>query len=253
MRKFSISSKWCFPLGFVIAGAVFWGFSATNFLGILSLVIALLLCCFYWVRALAGKRETMALVLRKCLWAFVAVLVLGSVVTGIFVASGHPQPARESCDYILVLGCTVEGDKPGPILQNRIDKAYAYLTEHPETVAILTGGKGGDEKLSEAQCMFRELTAMGIAPERLWMEENSTSTQENFLFSVELIREKTGTYPQYLGVLSSETHLFRASLYADGVGVQSAGIAAKTANPIYYVNYFLREIPCVWKIIIFGG
>ncbi len=245
-----ISFKWAVPAALALLGGVLFFFNPVSFLGIVCLGAAVLTCGFF---LLGGRESFWARLAAKALRYFVCFLVIVSVITGFFVASGHPAPATEPCDYILVLGCTVEGSKPGPILQNRIDRAYAYLTEHPDAVAILTGGKGSGDNLSEAQCMFNELTAMGIGPERLWLEDRATSTKENFWFSVERIVEETESYPKKLGVLSSETHLFRASMYADRVGVESVGISARTTNPIYYVNYFLREIPCIWNIILFGG
>ncbi len=249
MRKYAFL-KWVIPGFLAVWGAILLGFDPVSFLGILCLCAAAVLSGFFLLYTGEGK---IAKLLRRALWVLVALVLICGFVTGIFVANGDTSIYLEPCDYILVLGCTVEGDKPGPILQNRIDEAYRYLTKHPDTVAILTGGKGSEDQLSEAQCMFNELTSMGIAPERLWLEESATSTKENFLFSVERIREETGEYPQRLGVLSSETHLFRASLYAQSVDVECSTIAAKTTNPIYYANYFLRELPCVWNLIIFGG
>ncbi len=245
-----IAWKWIVPVGLALLGIVLMGYDPVNFLGIMCLGMAALLCAFF---LLAGRQSFWAGMAAKALRYGVYFAVLVCLITGCFVASGHPSPAWQSCDYILVLGCSIDGEKPGSILQNRIDTAYAYLTEHPDTIAVLTGGKGNHGTISEAQCMFNELTAMGIDGSRLWLEERATSTKENFWFSVERIVEETGSYPQQLGVLSSETHLFRASMFADQVGVDSVGIAARTTNPIYYVNYFLREIPCIWNLILFGG
>ncbi len=183
----------------------------------------------------------------------VTVLLILTILTGVFIARGHPKPAAGDCDYIVVLGCQVAGDEPGPILKYRIAKACEYLKAHPKTVAVLSGGKGDGENISEATCMHRELVAMGISKDRLWLEEKSTSTKENFLFSMEVFREKLGKLPSCIGILSSETHLFRSSRYAKRLGVESVGIPVKTEHPLYRIYYFLREIPCIWNQIIFGG
>lgn len=100
---------------------------------------------------------------------------------------------------------------PSVSLWDRICAAYTYLDEHPNVVAVLSGGQGTDEPITEAECMYRELVNLGIDPQRLWMEEDATSTWENLNFSLDLIEEKTGERPQKLGVLSSEYHLYRAS------------------------------------------
>ncbi len=183
----------------------------------------------------------------------VIILLIFAIITGYFIARGHPKSAAGDCDYIMVLGCRVAGDKPGPILKYRIAKAGEYLKSHPQTVAVLSGGKGDGENISEAACMCRELVALGISQDRLWLEEQSTSTRENLLFSVEIFREKLGKLPSCMGILSSETHLFRSGRYARRLGLQSLGIPAKTENILYRVYYFLREIPCIWIQILFGG
>ena len=154
---------------------------------------------------------------------------------------------------MVVLGAGVHGDRPSLSLQNRIDAAYAYLTLHPDVTAILSGGQGEGENLTEAQCMFDHLTAMGIDENRLWMEENATSTWENLNFSLDLIEEKAGSRPEKLGVLSSEYHLFRASLFADACGVEFVGVPAKTTKISLRVNYFMREVAGVWHYLLLGG
>ena len=120
-------------------------------------------------------------------------------------------------------------------------------------ICIASGGQGTDEDISEAQCIFDHLTAMGIDKSRIWLEDKSTSTWENLHFSLNLIEENTGTRPEKIGILSSEYHLFRASLFADACGVESVGIPAPTSRFSLRVNYYLREVAGVWHYLILGG
>ena len=156
-------------------------------------------------------------------------------------------------DYLLVLGAKVRTTGPSLSLTNRIDKAYEYLIAHPDTVAILSGGKGADEPVTEAACMYDRLVTKGINPDRLWKEDKATSTWENLKFTLDLIEQKTGTRPTKLGVVSSEYHLFRASLFAREHGVEFAGIPAQTTKISLKINYFLREVAGVWHYILLGG
>ena len=156
-------------------------------------------------------------------------------------------------DYLLVLGAKVRESGPSLSLQNRIDGAYEYLMAHPDTVAILSGGQGPDEPVTEAACMYDRLVTKGVDPDRLWKEDKATSTWENLKFTLDLIEEKTGTRPAKLGVVSSEYHLFRASLFAREHGVEFAGIPAETTKISLKINYFLREVAGVWHYILLGG
>ena len=101
--------------------------------------------------------------------------------------------------------------------------------------------------------MYDALVELGIDPERIWLEEQATSTWENITFSLDLIEEKTGTRPEKIGVLSSEYHLFRASLLAKKCGVEFVGIPAQTSRFSQKVNHFMREIAGVWHFLILGG
>ena len=187
---------------------------------------------------------------------FTVILCIGLLVVGItealIIRASFGSPG-ESCEYVVVLGAKVRHDGPSVSLQNRIDGAYDYLTEHPGAIAIVSGGKGGDEPMTEAECMYTELIAMGIDPDRVWMEDKATSTWENLKFTLDLVEQKTGTRPRKLGVVSSEYHLFRASLFAREHGVEFVGIPAETTRISLKINYFLREVAGVWHYILLGG
>ena len=202
---------------------------------------------------LERKKPRLGIGLRRIFSTFVTVFFLVVGITGLCVICQGAAPAAQSCDYIVILGAKVKDSGPSASLQERIDQAYDYLTDNPHTIAIVSGGKGGDEPISEAQCMFKELTAMGIEPERIWMEDQATSTWENLKFSLDIIEEKTGTRPDRLGVVSSEYHLFRTGIQARDRGLTVLGIPATTTNPVRWLHYFVREVAGVWHYIILGG
>ena len=172
-------------------------------------------------------------------------ILLAFVVTGVIIMSDGYMD-KGDFQYLLVLGTTVEGDEPSPMLADRIRAAHQYLTDHPNVICIVSGGKGDDVNLSEAECMYNELVKMGIDPERIWMEDQATSTVENFQFSLALIEEKVGYRPRILGVLSSEFHLLRARMFAEEAGVTPIAIPANTSDFGTLVRYLLREVIMVW-------
>ena len=187
---------------------------------------------------------------------FTVILCIGLLVCGvteaIIIKASFGSP-EEDVDYLVVLGAKVNANGPSVSLYDRICAAYEYLEAHPDTVAVLSGGMGTDEPITEAECMYRELVELGIAPSRLWKEDKATSTWENLNFSLNLIEEKTGQRPSKLGVLSSEYHLFRASLFTKAVGAEFVGIPAHTSRPSQMINHFMREVAGVWHYWILGG
>ena len=187
---------------------------------------------------------------------FTVILCIGLLVCGIteavIIHASFGEP-KEQCEYVVVLGAKVRPDGPSVSLMDRIRAANDYMTLHPDVIAVVTGGKGADEPMTEAQCMFDELVKLGIDPARIWVEDQATSTWENLNFSLNLIEEKTGIRPEKIGILSSEYHLFRASLFADACGVESVGIPAATSRLSQKINHFMREVAGVWHYILLGG
>lgn len=193
---------------------------------------------------------------RVVIRVFTIILCIGltifALTEAVIIHASFGSPG-EDVDYLLVLGAKVRVTGPSLSLQNRIDEAYDYLIAHPDTIAILSGGQGTDEPVTEAACMYDRLVTKGINPKRLWKEDKATSTWENLKFTLDLVEEKTGTRPAKLGVVSSEYHLFRASLFAREHGVEFVGIPAETTKISLKINYFLREVAGVWHYIILGG
>ena len=182
--------------------------------------------------------------------AVLALLLLAMTVTGIMIMTFGSTQEAILPQYLLLLGTTVNGTEPSSMLQDRINAAYDYLSKNPEVICIVSGYRNNAD-IFEAQCMYNELTDMGIDPSRIWMEDQASSTIENFNFSLALIEEKTGTRPDWISVLSSEFHLLRSSIFARECGVNAIYIGAKTTDLPTFVYYFIREIFLVWYYSIF--
>ncbi len=234
-----------FFLKFCVPG---YSFSALVCLCLIGLIL------FYTLMPLVGLK--FPVFARWTTRIFTVCLILGLLVVGtteaIIIRASFGDP-KEQVDYMVVLGAKVNRDGPSVSLWDRICGAYEYMTEHPDVIAVVSGGQGTDEPITEAECMYRELVALGIDPKRIWREEEATSTWENLNHTLDLIEEKTGQRPEKLGVLSSEYHLFRASLFAKRCGVEFVGIPARTSRPSQMINHFMREVAGVWHYLILGG
>lgn len=246
--------KWLIPVFFVMLGMVFYtAVHGHGFLGLICFGISGVISGYYLIALLKRRHFSAAKVLNLALTGVLCVGILVFGITEAIILDASRGEPEEHCQYIVVLGAKVNGTAPSLSLQDRIYAARDYLTAHPEVTAILSGGQGPDEGISEAECMFRGLTALGIPENRLWLEDKATSTWENLTFSLNLIEEKTGSRPTRLGILSSEYHLYRAGLFARDCGVDAVGIPAATGLPTIRLNYFLREVAGVWHYILLGG
>ncbi len=164
-----------------------------------------------------------------------AALVIGE--TACMVAAAGKAPADEAT--LVVLGCKVNGESPSLMLHERLEAAYAYLKAHPDSACVVSGGQGPDERISEAECMYRYLTDRGIEPDRLYKEDRSTSTRENLAFSKKLIEEK-GLTPS-VAIVTNEFHEYRAGKVAKALDMDYGAVPAGTA--LYLLpTFYVREL-----------
>ena len=126
------------------------------------------------------------------------------------------------------------------------EAAAEYLAEHPGCRAVLSGGQGPDEGISEAECMYRWLTDAGIEPGRLLLEDRSTNTAENLQNSAAVIESEdaAGRKLSELKIVlcSAEYHLCRARLLSQKIiGIDPGTLPAPTPRPVLRLTYFMRE------------
>lgn len=175
-------------------------------------------------RAIRSKRRGRVL-LAIAGTAAAAVFVLLAVLMVLVGTKMRDRPSKP-CRTVLVLGCMVQGERPSVQLRYRIEAAADYLNANPEAVAILSGGQGRGERITEAECMFRELTARGIDPGRLYLEDRSSTTRENLVFSSDLIRRENLAGP--VVIVSNDFHIYRALRMAEDLGLPAEGLAARS-------------------------
>ena len=91
-------------------------------------------------------------------------------------------------EYVLILGGPIEGDLPSPMLAERCRTGAEFLRAHPAAKAVVSGGiKGESQRLSEAQIMKNALLSLGIAEERIILEDKALTTLQNFQYTKELV------------------------------------------------------------------
>ncbi|QNQ84392.1 YdcF family protein [Lactobacillus sp. PV037] len=155
-------------------------------------------------------------------------------------------PRHYKQDYLIVLGAgLVNGKKVSRLLGARIDRAIAfsytqYDKGHPHPKFIMSGGKGSDEKVSEASAMRDYAINRGIAAEDILLEDRSKNTYENMLYSKEVAIKDFGSKKFHAKFFTNNYHLFRAGLYAKKAHLHANGVGAPTR--LYYLpNAIIRE------------
>ena len=154
----------------------------------------------------------------------------------------HFQPPFKDYDYIIVLGCRVNGNRVSPLLARRLDKAislfHKYNKPKKSLKIIVSGGKGEGNSVSEASAMASYLKEKGIPEELIILEENAVNTFENFEYAMDLINHdfKGNSYKEAnILTVTNNFHLLRALLLARKIGLKTDGAGARTK-----LHYWLR-------------
>ena len=74
------------------------------------------------------------------------------VILSLIISKMNVKPVK-NLDYIIVLGAQVKESGPSVVLRYRLDRAVSYLKENDNTLVIVSGGQGANEKATEASVM----------------------------------------------------------------------------------------------------
>lgn len=169
---------------------------------------------------------------------FFFVIMFGLVMVGAHdVIRGDPQ-------VMIVLGCRVmPGGEPSILLQDRLDTALDYLDDHPDMTVVVSGGQGSNEPTSEAACMADYLEEHGVDSDQILLEDQSSNTKENLIYSRELLEEHgIVVLRDEVLVVSNGFHLTRAQMLAERFGYGHVStLAAPTSHVPSRIQMYIRE------------
>lgn len=185
----------------------------------------------------------------------VPVMVLGSIVIALlllFIAvsvvmiASAVKTAPDAPVTVVVPGAMIRDDRPSLMLSHRLDAAIGYLEAHADAVCVVSGGQGEDETYSEAYVMQQYLLAHGVAPERIYLEDQSTNTMENMTFTREVITQNH--LPEAVVIATQEFHQYRSAAYAKKAGLQPVGTATCGTPWYLFLCYWVREFAGIHRM-----
>lgn len=216
---------------------------------LLSLLFSVLLCAYLFVWPIIGSMKKDAfstrLYMAVTLFALYLLALMAMYALSAILNLVHLKKKRR-LNYIVVLGCGIRGREVTPLLASRIDRGIGLLQHNPHAQMILSGGQGPGEEIPESEAMAAYAVQKGVDRNRIIMEQKSVSTEENLLFSKELMnREK----PK-IAIVTTAYHVFRALILARKQGMKCVGFGAKT-KWYFTLNALIREfvgyLSLTWK------
>lgn len=145
------------------------------------------------------------------------------VITNIVIYLYSKQNPVPDADTLVVLGAQVVGTPAVPhySLAQRLDIAFDYLQRNPRTKVIVCGGQGKNESATEASVMAQYLINKGIDPKRVYQEDKSTRTAQQFVYANRVLP---------LGktvVVTNDFHILRSLMLAKRSGFNEiSGLSA---------------------------
>ncbi len=174
-----------------------------------------------------------------CFLCYLAVMFVSFLSYSFFYSF---MPKKATCDYIIIHGSgLLGGNRVSPLLAGRIDKAIdLYHLGGKKAKLIASGGKGEDEIVSEAEAMQKYLLEKSVPYEDIIIEDKSTTTFENIIFSKKIIENRQEGKKYYCLFVTSDYHVLRTSLIAKDANLIGEGVGSKTVW-YYWITAFLRE------------
>jgi vancomycin permeability regulator SanA len=219
----------------------------------------LLFKTFEWAFFMASpgrrrRRSAWRVALRTTGLAISLLLVGGIVLIGTLllspISSDIAETAQRDYDAGVILGAAVwSGDRPSPVLRERINTGYDLLDNGTVQFLVLTGSNAPGE-LSEAEVARNELLKRGADPTRIVIETRTRSTVEQVMFiRNQLLKQGWRSFL----IISDQFHLTRALEICDFNGIDAQGVSSESPlGPQNLALYHVRESVALVLYWMFG-
>ena len=135
-------------------------------------------------------------------------------------------------DCIIILGAGIWGDKPSPMLEDRLLEGI-NLYQNGVSDKILMSGDHGRDEYDEVNIMKDYAIEKGIPSKSIFMDHAGFSTYESIYRAKEIFQAKK------VVIVTQKYHLYRALYIAKNLGLEAYGVGA---DPRQYRGAFHREV-----------
>jgi len=178
--------------------------------------------------------------LKKPILITILLGIIALVIIQLMIIITPLKSTPKKSDTIIVLGAQLWGDKPSPMLQYRLDKAFEFFYDGYAPTIIVSGAQGHDELITEALAMKIYLVEKGIPENIIFEEDNSYSTYQNLYFSNKIMQDKG---LESAIIVTNKFHIHRSLMIANRLNMKVSGGPAKNyPNLALTVRYYTREV-----------
>lgn len=153
------------------------------------------------------------------------------IVTKNKILDEYEYSKLENIDCIIVLGAGIWGDKPSPMLEDRLKEAISLYNQNISSKIIMSGDHG-KEDYDEVNIMKEYAIKQGVRSEDIFMDHAGFSTYES------MYRAKDVFKANKVVIVTQKYHLYRALYIAKQLGIEAYGV---NSDPRKYVGATYRE------------
>ena len=148
------------------------------------------------------------------------------------IIENNDYSGLKDIDCIIILGAGIWGDKPSPMLEDRLLEGIS-LYENNVSSKIIMSGDHGKEDYDEVNIMKNFAIEKGIPSENIFMDHAGFSSYESIYRAKEIFKAKK------VVIVTQKYHLYRALYIANKLGLDAYGVGA---DPRQYVGAMYREL-----------
>lgn len=209
----------------------------------------------YFMAVLGRRHKPLWRVATRTFGLTIALLLVGgALLIGTLLltpaSSTIDETTGRNYDAAVILGAAVwSGDRPSPVLRERINTGYDLLKNGTVQFLVLTGSNAPGE-LSESEVARRELLNLGADPTRIVIETTTRSTQQQIMFiRDELLKQGWKSFV----IVSDQFHLTRALEICAFNDIDARGVSSESPlGPQNLAVYHVRESVALVLYWMFG-
>ncbi|HJJ04773.1 MAG TPA: YdcF family protein [Clostridiaceae bacterium] len=186
-----------------------------------------------------SKKVKMKRILKYVLIIVIIIVVIGILINLYVKLSTKNQIIGENeceklsdIDCIIILGAGIWGDKPSPMLEDRLLEGIKLYQNNVSNKIIMSGDHGRKE-YNEVKIMKDYAIEKGIPSENIFMDHAGFSSYESIYRAKEIFGANK------IVIVTQKYHLYRALYIANQLGIEAYGVGA---DPRQYVGATYREL-----------
>src|SRR5574344_58201 len=178
-------------------------------------------------------------------YGIIVIILIALIVLGINLyvrISTNKQIIKENdytelsdVDCIIILGAGIWGDKPSPMLEDRLLEGIK-LYQNGASDKIIMSGDHGRKEYDEVSIMKNYAIEKGIPSENIFMDHAGFSTYESIYRAKDIFQAKK------IVIVTQKYHLYRALYIANQLGLEAYGVGADPRQYVGEIYIEIREI-----------